>query len=170
MMQQHPEVLINNLEIKDVDDLYLNVLVPDGEDDYTGRTIYQVVTVWYCVNNIAEFEMYMNVLGVEGFMNFRDQMDANILSSVAQSNKPIEFWELIENFIGEDNFIKLLTMSDRSGRYPITEISNVDVFAKMINKTLLTPKMIRQICTYGNDGIVEYITTIVNLFNPNEFN
>ena len=162
------EVRAEDLEINNVEDLYLTVMIPNGEDAYDGGTIYNAVTVWYYINDIDFFVSCMEMLGVDAFMEFRDEMDANILSSLAQSRKPIEFWNVVENFVGHDNFIDLLTMRDRSGQYPITEIKDVEVFAEQLNKILITRDMMRQIAIHGTDEVVEYVTNIINLFNPND--
>ena len=163
------EVYVDELDIKTVEDLYTNVLIPIDEDPYDGRTMYDTVTVWYCLDDIEVFEDCMEMMTPEELMEFRDEMDGNVLSSLAQSGKPIEFWDLVEDYIGHENFLELLTMEDRAGRCPLTQIKDVDTFADQLNKTLITRDMMRQIALHGTDEVVEYITEITNLFNPNEF-
>ena len=163
------DVDVSELEVNSVDDLYLNVLVPAGRDPYDGRTLYDVVSVWYCLDDIDEFESWMKEMGVEEFTYFRDETGSNVLSSLALSDKPIEFWDLVENFVGHEEFVRMLTMDNRTGCCPITQIRNVDVFAEQLDKTLITSDMMRQIAIHGTNEIVEYVTDIVNLFNPSEF-
>lgn len=162
------DVFLDSFHIETVEDLYNTILVPDGFDDYDGRRIYTRSTVWAVINDFDTFVRCLGMLSVDEITNWRDEMNGNILSSLARSNKPREYWSLISSMIGMNAFASLLVMSNRAGIPPIAEITDFELFRELLNMSLIDAHTLRQITIYGTQDIVSYLADVINRFEPDD--
>lgn len=155
-------VKIDELNITSKNDLlYTTVLVPIDKD-YHGSIIYDHRTVWGCINNYEIFVNYLNELKDDEIIAFRDDMDGNILSGIAKSNAPLEFFGYIADRVGSVNFYKMLLSKNRAGICPLAEIQDLSSFAVLLNEVNIDRDVLRQICRTAPNDIVSHLSDMIN--------
>ena len=144
--------------------LRTTILVPI-ERDFHGRMMYDRQTPWELIEDFEQFKEYINTLSVEDIINYRDELDGNILSSFASSGKSIEWFEVIALKVGDDDFMDMLMMKDRRALCPFALISNVETFAALLPYVNFDILLMRQIIRNNRTDVLAYLASLMNQNN-----
>jgi len=155
-------VKINELNITSKQDLlHTTVLVPIDRD-YHGDIVYEHKTVWACIHDYNVFTNYLNELTNDEIIKFEDDLGGNILSGIAESNAPLEFFGYIADRVGGENFYKMLLTKNRAGLCPLAKIQNLQSFAILLNDISIDRDSLRQICRTAPNDIVQHLSNMIN--------
>lgn len=156
-------IMKNKFKVLCKDDLYSTVLVKVDYNDYHGNSVYEHHTPFGIAETIREFEMYLDLLSCKEIMEYRDYSGGNILHDMARCDKSIKYFDIVLETIGDSSFIKLLKMNDRNNSYPLSEISNLNVFKYLLSFINISGDMLYQISVNcRNKEILDYLANLIN--------
>ena len=119
------------------------------------------VTVWSLLSD-EDFQKYIHYLSVDDIINFRDYYDANILYGIAESGKPISWFETICNIVGQNEFEEMLKYKGRLSCCPFAVVKNSAAFVALINVFSIDSDILKQINVYGTRDNIDYLAYLLN--------
>ena len=153
----------NKFSISGPEDMYKIVLVRDDYDPYEGRWSYAHVTAWSMINDIDQFRECLGWFSDEDIISYRDDMDGNILSSLY--NKSIDYFELVCEYIGDEQFFDMLLQNNRSGVCPLAEIRNDEAFEMLLKFVHVDGDVLRQCVEHGSMRRLNLLASMINYIN-----
>ena len=157
----------DKFKVESKKDLYTTLYVK-MYTDYHGESIYDQFTPFGYCKDIENLNDYINMLNVDEIMNYADEMGGTILHNMVVTDRPIEFFDVIVEKIGYENFAHLLNISNRNGDYPLNLVQSLDLFMYLLKFSELTADMVRKISIKGPEKVIEYITECVNYVTESE--
>lgn len=152
-----------HFSINGPEDMYKIVLVRCDYDPYEGRWSYAHVPAWCMIDDIDQFKICLSWFSYEDIINYRDDMDGNILSSLY--NKPIEYFEAVCEYVGDEYFFDMLLQNNREGICPLAEITNNDVFKTLLGLVNIDGDVLRQCVEKGSMNRLNLLASLINHIN-----
>lgn len=149
------------LVISSKEDLYVMVAARDYR--YINELVYKKHTPFGVCKDLNEFRRYLNMMTVDEIIEYRDDMDGNILHDMAECNKNIDFFDEVLKIVGKNEFANLIQMPDRGGEYPISMTDDLNLFDYLLSFVSLNDKILYKISsTCRNQKILKYLSDLIN--------
>lgn len=163
----HPINYVGIDEFHDItkEDLLYTTLLVMKCSDFHGNPMFDHKTVWAAFDDVDEFDYYLDWLTPEEIVNFRDELNGNILSGLAENNKPLSFFELIADRIGWNHLSSMITDKNRGGICPLAKVKDLQVFIALSSLVTIDRCTLRQICSIAPNDIIEHLTELINSAN-----
>lgn len=156
-------VMYDKFVVNEKDDLYVTILVND-EGSFYGCNACGHHTPFGVCRDYNEFHRYLSMLTPNEVLEYRDDMGGNILHDMTYTNTYMDFFEMILNYVGYDDFCDLITMSDRSGICPLAQTTDLELFVYLLSFVKIDGKILEQISTKCfNSKILDYLAELINL-------